>query len=395
MKRAYQIVLAFLAVVLSFNLTSCSSTNDLYILNWDEYIDQDLIAMFEEEYDCNVILDIAQSNETMFSKIMSDAAPYDVAFPSDYMIGQMLLCDEKGIEAPIIKKLTNNPEIKLDSYNIEDFDPNLINLVKDLNSDGSYCDLLDYCVPYFWGSLGIMYNTETLSEAQVKTIKEKGWAVLFEKDLLGDAKIGMYASARDSIASALLYKGYSLNTTDPNELAEAEKALGNMSYNAWATDDLKTGVSSGKYDVALVYSGDFFDMLYTAYDDEKEITFDMVVPENNNVFFDAMVIPNNSMNTELACKFIDFMLDSQRTVIKVEDEETYEIKGVALANASYVGYCPTLSWVKESMIGDEGIEGITDLPVYDPSNVKYGEIYKYLGTEAYELYDKIYKKVKK
>jgi spermidine/putrescine-binding protein len=351
--------------------------------------------MFEEEYDCNVILDIAQSNETMFSKIMSDAAPYDIAFPSDYMIGQMLLCDEKGVETPIIKKIKNNPEIKLNEENF-DFDPNLISLINGLNTDGSYCDLLDYCVPYFWGSLGIMYNKETLSETQVNTIKEKGWAVLFEQNLLGDAKIGMYASARDSIASALLYKGYSLNTTNPTELAEAEKVLENMSYSAWATDDLKTGVASGKYDVALVYSGDFFDMLYTAYDDEKEITFDMVVPENNNVFFDAMVIPNNSMNTELACKFIDFMLDNQRIVTKVEDDgSTYEIEGVALANASYVGYCPTLSWVKEAMTGEEGIEGITDLPVYDPSNVKYGEIYKYLGTEAYELYDKIYKKVKK
>ena len=119
MKRVYQIVSAFFVIVLSFNLTSCSSTNDLYILNWDEYIDQDLIAMFEEEYNCNVILDIAQSNETMFSKIMSDAAPYDIAFPSDYMIGQMLLCDEKGVETPIIKKLKNNPEIKLNEDNFD------------------------------------------------------------------------------------------------------------------------------------------------------------------------------------------------------------------------------------------------------------------------------------
>lgn len=396
MKRVYQLFLALLTVLLTCNLTSCSKTNDLYILNWDEYIDQDLITMFEEEYNCNVILDIAQSNETMFSKIMSDAAPYDIAFPSDYMIGQMLLCDEKGVEVPLIKKLNNNPEIKLENYNIDAFDPKLIGLVNELNQNNDYCNLLDYCVPYFWGSLGIMYNTETLSLAQQDIIKEKGWAVLFEKDLLGDVKIGMYASARDSIASALLYKGYSLNTTNPNELAEAEAALKQMSYSAWATDDLKTGVASGKYDLALVYSGDFFDMKYTAYDDGKAATFDMVVPENNNVFFDAMVIPNNSMNTELACKFIDFMLDTERTITKVEDDgSVYEIQGVALTNASYVGYCPTLSWVKEQMVGEEGIEGITDLEVYDPSNVDNGEIYKYLGTSTYELYDKIYKKVKK
>ena len=105
MKRLYQTLLILLTFVLSFSLTACDNSNDLYILNWDEYIDEELIEAFEKEYNCNVILDIAQSNETMFSKIMSDAAPYDIAFPSDYMIGQMILCDEDGVDAPIIKEI--------------------------------------------------------------------------------------------------------------------------------------------------------------------------------------------------------------------------------------------------------------------------------------------------
>ena len=93
MRKFYQLSLLMMLLFVSLVLTSCSSKNDLYILNWDEYINEDLIEAFEEEYDCNVILDIAQSNETMFSKIMTDAAPYDIAFPSDYMISQMISYD--------------------------------------------------------------------------------------------------------------------------------------------------------------------------------------------------------------------------------------------------------------------------------------------------------------
>ena len=375
MKRLLQAFLLVLISSLSMVLTSCDNGNTLYILNWDEYIDEELIVEFENEFNCDVVLDIAQSNETMFSKIVSDSAPYDIAFPSDYMIGQMLNCDDEEVNAPIIKKIDFT---KLENYNPAMFDEKLMAMI---NNDCP--ELIDYCVPYFWGSLGIMYNTENLSEVQVNTIKEKGWDVLFEEDLLGkDVKIGMYASARDSIAAGLLYNGYSLNTEKDSELQKAGDALYGMNYHAWATDDLKTGVAIGKYDVALVYSGDFFDVLYSAYDVEDEdvnITFDMVAPETNNVFFDAMVIPRNSMNEELAYEFINFMISHEK----------------ALQNAQYVGYCPTITAVYEEMVADPEYEGIADLDVYYPGNITNGEIYKYLGTKTYSIYDSIYKKVKK
>ncbi len=373
MKNKIELVFLFLIAVLSFNLVGCNNTNDLYILNWDEYIDEDLIEEFEELYNCNVILDIAQSNETMFSKIMSDAAPYDIAIPSDYMIGQMILCDEEGVDVPIIKPLDFS---KLENYNVNNFDSKLMNLIR------KDCPELEaYCVPYFWGSLGIMYNTDNLSEEQVSIIEENGWNVLFEKELLGAVKIGMYASARDSIASSLLYNGYSLNTKKEDELEKASSSLEGMNYHAWATDELKTGVASGKYDLALVYSGDFFDTLYSVYEesDDPHISFDMIAPMNNNVFFDGMVIPNNSMNEELAYKFIDFMIGYENS----------------LRNAQYVGYCPTQTSVLNAMLTDSEFEGITDLPVYYPGNITNGQIYKYLGTKTYEKYDLIYKKVKK
>lgn len=376
MKRIIQICLVLIITLFSFTLTSCKNSNDLYILNWDEYIDEDLIVAFEEEYNCNVILDIAQSNETMFTKIMSDAAPYDIAFPSDYMIAQMIECDEDGVDAPIIKKIDYS---RLTNFKQENFDSKLMKL-----AERDCPNLTGYYVPYFWGSLGIMYNTDNLTEEQVEAIRKHGWAVLFEPELLGDVKIAMYASARDSIASALLYKGYSINTKDEKELEEAQNALANMNYVSWATDELKTGVASGKYDVALVYSGDYFDTLYSVYEesDDPHISFDMYAPQDrNNVFFDAMVIPNNSFNEDLAYKFIDYMLSYDN----------------ALQNASYVGYCPTQKEVFDAMYEDPEFEGITDLEVYYPGNIDLngGEIYKYLGTKVYELYDVIYKKVKK
>ena len=379
MKKVYSLVL--LLSVLVFSLTSCSQENVLYILNWDEYMCGDLIEAFEEEYNCEVVVDIAQSNESMFSKIVSDAAPYDIAIPSDYMIAQMINCQEDGIEAPVIKKIDYT---RLSNYSADMFDSKLLELI------ARDCQGLEgYYVPYFWGSLGIMYNTKNLTEGQIKTIKDKGWAVLFEKELLGDVNIGMYASARDSIASALLYKGYSVNTEDSNELQEASDALAKMNYKAWATDDLKAGVASGKYDLALVYSGDYIDTYITKLDSEAEINFDFYAPSNNNIFFDAMVMPKNSMNEELAYAFIDFMLEFNN----------------ACENAAYVGYCPTVSKVYQEMLVVDNpltdevegweMEEISQVSAYYPGNIKMGEIYKFLGSDTYELYDVIYKRVKK
>lgn len=403
MKKVYQSLLLLLVVFFSFNLASCDNGNKLYILNWDEYIDEELIEEFEELYSCDVILDIAQSNETMFSKIVSDSAPYDIAIPSDYMIDQMLRCDEEEINTPILKEIDFELIAELTGYDVaeltvsdeteEAYSKSIFDekLMKRIQSD---CPTVKkYIVPYFWGSLGIMYNTNKFDE---EFVKENGWRMLYERELIGNAKVGMYASARDSIASALLYKRslleledvtnvpYSLNTINAEELNAAGDALDKMNFHAWSTDELKTGVAVGKYDLALVYSGDFFDTLYSAYDVEEgvevEVNFNMVAPKYNNVFFDAMVIPNNSLNTELAHKFIAFMITKEN----------------ALRNAQYVGYCPTIKTVFDDMYNDPEYDGITNLEVYYPGNIaETSEIYKYLGTDTYSLYDLIYKKVKK
>src|SRR5690606_38430798 len=141
---------------------------------------------------------------------------------------------------------------------------------------------------------------------------------------------------------------------------------------------LKESVASKNLDIALVYSGDFFDSLYFAIDNDLEVTFDMYVDqERNNVWFDAMVVPKTSNNVELAHKFINFFLDENN----------------ALDNASYIGYCPPLTNVYNQILEDEDIKELVTHPGYHPGNVN-GQIYRHLGNDIAIKMDNILSKAK-
>ena len=384
-----KLLVFILSLVLIVALCGCGrNQNKLYILNWDEYIDEGLLDKFEEQFDCKVIMEIAESNEIMYSRISSNAADYDIAIPSDYMISQM--AEEGMLQAINFDDLEN--------YSADAFNEALMAII-----DRDCAGIKSYFVPYFWGSLGIMYNTDLISEeefeAKIERLAEAGknaWNVLFEKE--NEANIGMYASSRDSIASALMALGKSVNTTDLASLAQAEELLKSMNYKGWATDDLKTGVAGGKYQMALVYSGDYIDALYSI-EDPLEANFKMYTPHDiNNVFFDAMVIPTTSKNTSLAYEFINFMIDTE---ISEEDEENLGDEAVsnAFSNADAVGYCPTLKSVYEEVMEyledpDGGYTGIADQDAYYPGDVEGGEVYQYLGKETYSAYEEAYKRIK-
>ena len=384
-----KIFIFILSIVLVFSLVGCGrNQNKLYILNWDEYIDEGLLDKFEEQFDCKVIMEIAESNEIMYSRISSNAADYDIAIPSDYMISQMA---EEGM----LEKINFE---NLDNYSIDAFNEALMAII---NRDCS--NIKDYFVPYFWGSLGIMYNTDQISEeefnAKIDALAQNGknaWNILFDKE--NEANIGMYASSRDAIACALMALGKSVNTNDLDDLAKAEELLKSMNYKGWATDDLKTGVAGGKYQMALVYSGDYIDALYSI-DDPLEANFRMYTPHDiNNVFFDAMVIPSTSKNTALAYEFINFMIDTE---ISEEDEENLGDEAVsnAFSNADAVGYCPTLKSVYEEVLEyledpEGGYTGIADQDAYYPGDIEGGEVYKYLGKDTYSAYEEAYKRIK-
>lgn len=353
MKKIFSVLtVLFLLLIIS----GCSGREKLYVLNWAQYINGDLIKEFEKQNNVKVILDdTADSNEIMYTRIKNRTQPYDIVIPSDYMIDR--LQQEELLEKIDYSLLTN--------YKEEKFDNKVIQLLAETNAK-------EYSIPYFWGTLGIMYNN---SKAGVKeAVEANSWDVFFDKTKLpASSRVGMYLSSRDAIAAAELYLGESLNSVDQNVLNAAKNALKGFKYTQWGTDDLKELVAQKNLDVALVYSGDFFDVLYNYLNNETEVTFDMYVPQdNNNIWYDAMAIPKTSNNVALAHKFIDFFLDSDN----------------ALENASEIGYCPTLSEVYQQMLLDDEIKDVVSHPGYYPGGVS-GVSYQYLGPEISSKMDDI------
>lgn len=300
--------------ILILTLSACGGDKEtLYVLNWGEYMDPELVEQFEDEYDVNVVYDEVGSNEEMEVKIKSGTTKYDIAFPSDYMIDKLR---QQGLLNEIDYDLLTG----FDDVSIK---PEVAGLTAGKGFD-------PYFVPYFWGTIGIMYNTTTVDEADLI-----GWDVLFDPDTT--YRIGMYDSARDAAAAALLYLGYDVNTDDATELNEAEAALAAANFELFGEDNLKGLVHSGNLDMALVYSGDYFDELYVAEEDEETIEFAYFVPETTNVWVDGFVIPTTSENVELAHDFINFFLN--------ED--------VSAQNADWVGYAPVLTEVFDLLVSDE------------------------------------------
>ena len=183
-----------LLLILSFlTLSSCGSKGaDLLILNWGDYIAEELLLGFEEEYGVKVKVVTTDSNEQMYSSIMNKTAEYDLVVPSDYMLDQMA---QEGI----IKKIDYR---RLENYSEDMF----VSELNDLMNSENTASYKGYYIPYFWGSLGIMYNKN--KEGVEEAVLENGWACFFEQDLLPkNAKVGMYSVSRDALACAEHYLG--------------------------------------------------------------------------------------------------------------------------------------------------------------------------------------------
>lgn len=360
MKRLGLLVIAALALL---GLASCGgSKNQLVILNWGDYISEEVVEAFESEYDIKVKVVTTDSNEQMYTNVVNKKAKYDLVVPSDYMIHQMY---ENDLLFEIdFSKLTNYKE---NIYVSE--------LQELMNSED--CKVYSgYYVPYFWGSLGIMYNKQNFPSIEA-TVLEHGWDVLFDHSLLPEgAKVGMYNSSRDALAAAELKLGYSLNTKNKTEIDACMDLLSNTNFHQWGTDDLKIKVSQGNLDVALVYSGDFFDAFYADLEaaEENVENYSIYAPTTNNVFFDGLVIPNTCTNVDMAHNFINFMLNHDNSY----------------TNAEFVGYCPTIQSVYDEIMADEeGWGDVIAIDAYNPAKVvnaegAKAEVYSYLGAETYE-----------
>lgn len=300
-----KILMIALLLVTAVTVVGCSQKETLYVLNWGEYMDMDLVAAFEKEFNVRVIYDEVGSNEEMEILISAGNTPYDIAIPSEYMIHQL---HTQGLLKPINTALLPNLE------NVTFFED-----ATDLYADEPY---VDYMIPYFFGSIGIIYNTT--NPAVKAAIVEQGFGALFDPNT--PFRIGLYDSARDAVGAALMTLGFDPNTTDDSALQQAETLLLNANFREIGDDNLKSLVIQNNLDMALVYSGDYFDELYAHEEEGLTVNFDFYVPNVSNIWIDAFVLPTTGQNVELAHKFINYFLDVE----------------IMVENADWVGYTPVM-----------------------------------------------------
>ena len=276
-----------------------------------EYLGENVISDFEKQYGVRVIVENFDSNEMMYTKLMAGDR-YDVVIPSDYMIERLL---KEDYLQPVDKSMIPNMENMSDAVLGMSYDP-----------DNTYS------IPYFWGSVGLVYNHENVDPA---VIESEGWEVLRNTDYAGH--IYIYDSERDSFMMAFKALGYSMNTEDPNEINDAYEWLLQMNNTmspVYVTDEVIDGMMNGYKDIAVVYSGDAAVVL----DENEDMSFYMP-SQGTNIWCDAMVIPQNAENPKLAHEFINYML-------------TYE---AAFDNTETVGYTSPNAEVFEEMTSSEDL----------------------------------------
>ncbi len=292
----------FFSVLLVLALLLCSgcgskeekSGGELQIFMPGEYLSDDAVKVFEEETGIDVKVTNFDSNESMYTKLLGGSV-YDIIIPSDYMIERLIA---EGMLQKLDKSKVPNLSSLYDGVKNMDYDP-----------DNSWS------VPYFWGNVGIVYDGTLVDEADVTS---EGWAVLQNTKYAG--MIYMYDSVRDSFMMALKALGYSMNTSDENELNAAYEWLVQISKTmdpAFVTDEAIDGLAYGEKAMGMMYSGDAAYILA-----ENENMRYYAPEEGTNYWVDAMVLHKDAKNVENAYKFMNFIIDY---------DAQYE-------NSTYVGY---------------------------------------------------------
>ena len=290
---------------------------ELNILNWGEYIDPELLNLFEKETGVKVNYVEMTSNEEMLLKLRSADCIYDLCFPSDYIIEQLIANDM--LQPLDMSKIPNAKNI---SERIKQF----TNVFDPDNK---------YSLPYLWGTVGILYNTKMV-EGEVDS-----WDVLWDEKYVG--QVWQYDSVRDAIAVALLKLGYDINTRSADEVNAAKEELIKQIplLKGLGTDDIPSSMENGKAALAVIYSGDALECC------SKNEDLAYVVPkEGSNVWFDNVVIPKSAKNVEAAHAFINFINDAN----------------LAARNTEYV-YYSTPNQGALDLLGEE----FTEDAIFNPS----------------------------
>ena len=287
----------------------------LYVYNWGEYTGENIISDFEEETGCTVVMENFDSNEQMYIKVANGEA-YDILVPSDYMIQRL-------IEEGYLQKLDHS---KLDC---------MYKLCEDVLGL-PYDPENEYSIPYFWGTAGIVYDT---TKVDIEDLESEGYNIFLDEKYKGD--IYLYDSERDSFMMALKALGYSMNTENEDELQEAYdwliQCVQTMEPEI-VTDEIIDNMAQGRKALGLIYSGDATYVM-----DENEDMGYYLPETGTNLWSDAMVIPKNAKNPELAHAFINYACDYDG----------------AYDNSSYVGYTSANQEVMDDLSGEGGdFEGI-------------------------------------
>ena len=308
----------------------------LHVYNWGEYTGENIISGFEELTGAKVIMDNFDSNEQMYIKVANGDA-YDVLVPSDYMIQRMM-------QEKMFQKL--EPETRKECLG------ELVDAIKGLPYDPKN----EYSIPYFWGTVGIVYDKTKVSE---EDLEKDGWDIFLDQKFKGD--IYLYDSERDSFMMALKALGYSMNTTSQDELNDAYNWLIQCVQTMdpeIVTDEIIDNMAQARKALGLIYSGD------AAYVMSENENMGFYMPKSGtNLWSDAMVIPKNAKNPKLANEFIRYIT-------------SYD---AAMDNSSYVGYTSPNKEVTEELGGKggdyDGINAYTPRAGYDKDEVfQYDEI---------------------
>ena len=326
----------------------------VYVYNWGEYIDDEVIDMFQEETGIEVVYDMFETNEEMYPVVEAGGVTYDAICPSDYMIQKMR---ENNLLA----------EINFDNVpNISEIDPEFMERSKSFDPENKYS------VPYCWGTVGILYNTSMVAPEDVPTKWSDLWNDKFSGEIL------MQDSVRDAFMVALKSLGYSMNTTSEAELQQARDLLIEQKplVQAYVIDQVRDKMIGGEAAIGVIYSGE---MLYIQEEVENlglDYKLEYVLPEEGtNVWLDSWVIPANAKNKENAEKWINFLCRPD----------------IAKRNFEYITYATPNKGAFELL--DEDLQN--NKAVFpDIDSLDKSEVFQYLGDDVDAIYNDMWKEVK-
>lgn len=322
-------------------------TNQVIVYNWGEYLDPEVITIFEEETGINVVYEEFETNEIMYPKVQSGAIAYDVVCPSDYMIQRMI---ENDLLA----------ELNFDNI------PNAKNIGAEYFKQSRQFDAENkYSIPYCWGTVGILYN-KTMVDEPIDS-----WSVLWDEKYKDN--ILMQDSVRDAFAVALKYKGYSLNSTDLDELEEAKQLLIDQKplVQAYVIDQVRDKMIGNEAAIGVIYSGE---AIYTQLENPD---LEYVIPkEGSNVWIDSWVIPKNAKHKENAEAFLNFLCRPD----------------IAKMNFDYITYSTPNTAARE-LIEDPAVKN-SKIAFPAAEELDRCETFQFLGDKNDALYNRLWREIK-